>query len=200
MKFIFIRHGETNANVEQLIYGVTHSDFTKNGLDQIDRILDYIKLKEIDYFYSSPLERTKIIADKIGECIGKKAVPTEEVREMNYGIFEGMTSNSALEKYPEEYNSFMSDYGFIIPEGENVLDFDKRVISFLDKIKNDNGTSVIVTHGGVIRTAIMYLLNLHSEDRWHFKILPGMIIEIEYKNGYGVLVQMQQLAHPKLNK
>ncbi|QUH30047.1 histidine phosphatase family protein [Vallitalea guaymasensis] len=192
MKFIFVRHGETRANVEQLIYGVTHSDFTENGLNQIDRILDYIKLKDVDYFYSSPLERTRVISEKIGECIGKKAELVEEVGEMNYGIFEGMTSDLAVEKYPEEYNSFMNDYrNYIIPEGENVLDFDKRVISFLDKIKDDNGTSVIVTHGGVIRTAIMYLLDLDSEDRWHFKILPGMIIEIEYKNGYGVLVQMK---------
>ncbi|GMQ58226.1 alpha-ribazole phosphatase [Vallitalea sediminicola] len=192
MKFIFIRHGETQANVEQLIYGVTHSEFTENGLNQINKILDYVNPQQVDYFYSSPLERTKIIAEKIEERIGKKAEFANEIGEMNYGVFEGLTSKIALEKYPDEYNSFMNDYkNYIIPEGENVLDFDKRVINFLDRIKNTEGTSIIVTHGGVIRTAIMYLLDLDSEDRWHFKILPGMIIEIEYKNDYGVLVQMK---------
>lgn len=190
MKFIFIRHGETNANVEHLIYGVTHSDFTENGLKQIDRILEYVEGQEIDYIYSSPIDRTKIIAKKVEGCKDKSVQWIKEIEEMNYGIFEGMTSTLAIEKYPEEYNNFMNDYSFIIPQGENVIDFDKRVIGFLDRIKNDTATSVIVTHGGVIRTAIMHLLGLDSEDRWHFKILPGMIVEIEYKNGYGVLTQM----------
>ncbi|GKX32059.1 alpha-ribazole phosphatase [Vallitalea longa] len=191
MKFIFIRHGETCANIDKLIYGITHSEFTDNGLKQIDKILDYVRLQEVDYFYSSPLKRTQIIAEKIQECIGKKAQFIDEIGEMNYGIFEGLTSDIALQKYPDAYNQFMNDYkNYVIPEGENVLDFDKRVISFIDKIKDKEGTSVIVTHGGVIRTAIMHLLNLSSEDRWHFKILPGMIIEIEYKYEYGVLLQM----------
>lgn len=191
MKFIFVRHGETCANVDKLIYGITHSEFTDKGLKQIDRIVDYIKLKDIDYFYSSPMKRTQMIAERIEEIIGKKAMLIDEIGEMNYGIFEGLTSDDALKNYPNEYNRFIDDYkNYVIPQGENVLDFDKRVMRFIDKIKNKKGTSVIVTHGGVIRTAIMHLLNLDSEDRWHFKILPGMIIEIEYNNEYGVMLQM----------
>jgi broad specificity phosphatase PhoE len=189
MKFILIRHGETYANVEQLIYGTTHSEFTKKGIKQIDYIMKYVQSVNVDYVYSSPLDRTKVIADNIGQLINKKVILVEQLSEMNYGIFEGLTPSIAKKRYPNEYNQFMNDYkDYIIPEGENIIDFDNRVIEFLDDVKDINGTSVIVTHGGVIRTSIMHLLNLRSEDRWHFKILPGMIVEIEYKNGYGTLV------------
>lgn len=191
MNFIFVRHGETYANVEKRIYGSTHSEFTEVGLEQVERIVDYVRSKHIDYIYSSPQDRTKVIANKIEKVVDKKAILVDEIREMNYGIFEGLTTDEAIEKYSDEYHQFMNDYrNYFIPKGENVLDFDKRVIRFLDQVKDEDGTSVIVTHGGVIRTALMHLLGLESEQRWHFKILPGMIIEIEYKDGYGVLSGM----------
>lgn len=195
MKFIFARHGETYANVDKIIYGSTHSEFTQDGLKQVDYIINHIKSKQVDYIYSSPLERTKIIAHKIEKVLGKDINIIEEIKEMSYGIFEGLTPSQAMDKYPNEYNLYMNDYNtYIIPKGENAIDFDKRVICFLDNIKNVEGTSIIVTHGGVIRTAMMHLLGLKSEDRWHFKILPGMIVEIEYKNRYGMLLEMRNFV------
>ncbi|MCT4598448.1 MAG: histidine phosphatase family protein [Vallitalea sp.] len=192
MKFILLRHGETKANVDKIIYGITHSEFTENGLSQVDYMVDYLKHKKVDYIYSSPLKRTLHIANIVGRTLNTEINVVDDVAEMNYGIFEGLTSDEVKKQYPSEFNCFMNDSCYVIPEGEGSLDFDNRVIKFIDTIKNEEGTSVIVTHGGVIRTTIIHLLNLKSEDRWHFKILPGMVIEIMYENNYGSLLEMKQ--------
>lgn len=193
MKFILLRHGETEANINKIIYGITHYEFTENGLLQVDNMINYIKDKDVDYIYTSPLERTLYIANRIGKEFNKEISIINDLAEMNYGIFEGLSPNEAKKKYPREYNSFMSNHEYTIPEGEGILGFDSRVINYIDSIKNIEGTSIIVTHGGVIRTAIIHLLNLKSEDRWHFSILPGMIVEINYNNNYGCLLEMKQL-------
>lgn len=192
MKFILLRHGETKANVDKIIYGITHSEFTENGLSQVDYMIDYIKDIKVDYVYSSPSKRTLHIANTIGKTLNREIQIVKDVAEMNYGIFEGLTPNEVNKQYSSEYNYFMNDNCYVIPEGESSLDFDNRVIKFMDTIKYVEGTCVIVTHGGVIRTAIMHLLNLRSEDRWHFKILPGMVVEIMYKNNYGSLLELKQ--------
>ncbi len=191
MKFIFIRHGETHANVEKRIYGVSHSPFTENGLRQVDFILNYIEKQPVNRIYTSPMERTQVIACEIMKRLGVHLEIEDALSEMNYGIFEGLTPDEVMDKYPKEYVLFMKEYKeYIIPSGENFMDFDQRVITFLDKIKEEEGTCICVTHGGVMRTAIMHLLNLSSEDRWHFKIVPGMIMELDYSKDYGRLLQM----------
>lgn len=191
MKFIFIRHGETHANVEKRIYGASHSPYTDQGLRQVQGIINYIKGQSVDYIYTSPSRRTQVIACEIMKELGVYLQVEEALSEMNYGIFEGLTEDEAMDKYPKEYVSFMKEYkAYIIPDGENFLAFDQRVTSFIDRIKDNDGTCILVTHGGVIRSAIMHLLDLASEERWHFKIVPGMIVEIDYDRDYGRLLQM----------
>lgn len=191
MNFILIRHGETHANVEKRIYGVSHSPFTDHGKRQIKGILQYIKHKSVDCIYTSPMERTQVMASEMVKCLDVDVEVVDALGEMNYGIFEGLTPDEAMDKYPKEYVLFMKEYeAYVIPNGENAMDFDQRVISFLDKIKDEEGTCICVTHGGVMRIAVMHLLGLSSEERWHFKIEPGMIMELEYNKGYGRLVHM----------
>ena len=69
-RLYFVRHGETESNVQQIHAGHFDSPLTATGVVQAEQAGEAAKPLHIDYIVSSPLMRAydtaKIIADKIG--------------------------------------------------------------------------------------------------------------------------------------
>ena len=97
MKFIIARHTQTLANIEKKLYGVTQSALTEKGLLQIQKLSKEIGSEKVDFMYSSPLERAISLADAISEELGLEYETREELRELNFGMFENKTY-SQIEK------------------------------------------------------------------------------------------------------
>lgn len=191
MKIILIRHVETLANYERRYIGHTKSEYTEKGRKQINNILDMLVDEEIDMIYSSPLPRAKNIAKICSEKFDKEVIVDDALIEMNFGIFEGKTYQEVKNEYNEEWEKWTKDYkNYKIPKGENLVEVYKRVTRFIDKLKEEDKTFLIVTHGGIIHTIITYLLDLKIDKRWHFKIPPGAIVEIEFENKYGIITKL----------
>lgn len=191
MKLILVRHVETIANANKQYIGWQESKITENGKKQILNLIKNLKNESVDYIYSSPLKRTLKVAECISETLNKKIIIEDDLKEMNFGIFEGKDYKQAMKDHELEWNEWIKDYkNYEIPQGESVNIVHKRVTKFIDKIKNKDESILIVTHGGIIHTIITYLLDLSIDDRWHFKVTPGTIVEIEYKDNYGILTKI----------
>lgn len=191
MKFIMIRHPETKGNKEKKYIGITESYYTSKGKIQEKKIVYYVKKFNFDIIYSSPTSRTLYLAKNISNRYNKKVIVENSIAEMNFGIFENMNYTDIQKKYPDEWNNWVKDgVNYRIPNGESLMDVYKRVTSFIDKIKADKGSCILVTHGGIIQTIIPYLLGLNIEDRWHFKISPAAVAVVDFKNDYGVLKEL----------
>ncbi|SHH22715.1 alpha-ribazole phosphatase [Caloranaerobacter azorensis DSM 13643] len=191
MKLILVRHGETKANVDKLYSGWTDFPLTDRGKEQVKNLLEILSRENIDVIYSSPLSRTLVTAEIISKHIGKKFYVNEKLKEMNFGIFEGKTYKEISKTYHLEWEKWISDnIKYRIPNGESLIDMYNRVTQFIDELKDKDGTFLLVTHAGVIRIAITYLLNLNIDEMWHFKILPGGLVEILYENDFGVLTKL----------
>jgi len=191
MRLTLIRHGESEGNVKKLIYGHKDYTLTEKGLLQAKYITNYVKDKNITKVFTSPLIRAKTIGQMI--CNDKQITLNEDTRikEMNYGIFEGLTQKEAEEKYKEHFNNFLNDYlNYEIPKGEGYKSFVKRVNEFIEEVKKEKGHIVIVSHGGVIRQILSYLLEIDESNVWHFKVEPGCIITIQLDNDYGVIEEL----------
>ncbi|PKM52087.1 MAG: hypothetical protein CVV02_03610 [Firmicutes bacterium HGW-Firmicutes-7] len=189
MKLILIRHGESEGNRNQEIYGWTDHPLTDKGLQQIDKIIAHLQDEFVHRIYTSPLSRAKYIAEQIkknkNEISDQNYIEEHRIKEMNYGIFEGQTKEVVLLKYNQEYNLFMSQYEtYRIPNGECYAEFQSRVLSFLQKaLPKKDETFVYVTHGGVIREIITHLLNLIPGEVWNYPIHPGCIVEMNLQEG-----------------
>lgn len=191
MRFILVRHVETIANANKQYIGWKESEITEDGKKQILNLRKNFKDENVDYIYSSPLRRTLTVAEVISEILNKKIIIEDDLKEMNFGIFEGKDYKQVIKDHELEWNQWTKDYkNYEIPQGESVDLVYKRVTKFIDKIKNKDESILIVTHGGIIHTIITYLLDLSIDDRWHFKITPGTIVEIEYKDNYGILTKI----------
>ena len=188
MKFIIARHTQTVANTEKKLYGVTQSSLTQKGLLQVEKLSRELGSQKVDFMYSSPLERAISLADAISTELGMKYEIRDELRELNFGMFENKTYGQIEEQHPKEWESWTGDYKrYTIPGGDNFMDWRNATTSFIDSIKENEGTALIVTHGGNALNIITHLLGMEIDDMWHFKIEPAARVYIEYANGYGIL-------------
>ncbi|WP_130805340.1 histidine phosphatase family protein [Senegalia massiliensis] len=187
MKLILLRHPETIANSKKVYIGQTESKYTDRGRDQFDKIVNNFDY-DVDYIYTSPMTRCKILAKGISEKIDTKLEIIENINELNFGIFENKNYKQVEKLYPNEWRNWIVDYiNYAIPEGESLRELYTRVEEFLNILKKKDGKYLLVTHGGVIQTIIALLLDLDIDDRWHFKVSEGSLVEIDYIDDYGVL-------------
>jgi len=188
MKFILVRHGETMANIGKVYSGWSNYDLTEKGKLQIKILAQELRGYKVDAIYASSLGRTMETANEIAKIIGKEVVVDDNLKEINFGVFDGKTAKEIEEDYPNEWKSWINDYeSYRIPEGECLRDVLNRVKGFIDSIKEDEGTCIMVSHGGVIQSIITYLLDLELNKMWHFQCPPGGYVEIDYMNNFGYL-------------
>lgn len=187
-KLILIRHGQTDMNKDQLYYGRLDVPINETGKEQAENTRKNLVELEIDYdkIYSSPMKR----AYETAEIVNYKNLEIEkddELREMDFGIFEGLSYKEIIKKYPEEMENLKKDwkkYSYVT--GENPFMLQKRALKFLEKI-DKNKNNMVVTHWGIICTLLSFLFSIELEGYWKYQVKNGGIVIIEFTEGYPVL-------------
>lgn len=189
MKFILVRHGETEANTGGILSGWTDFPLTEKGNEDILATAEKLKeYKDVDIIHSSPLNRTLVTANAISAALKKDIQIVDNLKEMNFGIFDGKENKYIQENYIDEWKAWLKDYvNYRIPEGENLIDVLDRIKDFVDRLIEKDKDCIIVTHGGIIQVMITYLLDLGLDKMWHFQCPPAGYVEIEYVDNFGYL-------------
>lgn len=217
MKFIFVRHPETEANVNRIIYGRTDSAYSEKGRASIAKVVEEFSNIKIDAIYSSPLTRAATLAEAIAKGHGLGVIKDDRLQEMHFGLFENKTSEEASEIYGEGYDKFWHNFAnFEVPEGESMQQVKDRTVDFLKEIfpsdpaegsfdeimkedpkkavdlhDSNDKTIVVVAHSIVIRGALSYMLNIPLEAIWHIDVKPASRTEVSYHAGFGVLTGLR---------
>ena len=156
MKVYFIRHGETQYNVENRVYGWAPAPLTEKGVEEVKRARKLIP-KDFSVIFSSDLVRCKETAEMLNEELKLPVIFDARLRERNFGTLEGKTWEEMGEVFYQKDKTHQYDYQSF--GGESVEDVQGRVFSFIrDIMKNREKEKIlVVTHGGVIRL-LHYLL------------------------------------------
>ena len=186
-EIIFIRHGETDFNRARLYFGHLDPDLNKTGVEQLrkTKILFEKREKMPDVVFSSDLKRCSQSMEilEIDEEIEKNL--TEDLREINFGIFEGKTYEEIKSEYPEK---MINDWrNFKADKGESINEMMLRVAEKMDKIINQhrNKKILVVAHAGVIQALTSYYLFGNLDGYWKFKINNGSITKLHVmEDGY----------------
>ena len=114
------------------------------------------------------------------------------------GILQGITKKEFAEKYPEEYNKFLSgdpDYQF--PNGESARQrYDRNIKGIIDIASNHKGQNIlIVSHGGVLNSLIRYVLNIPLENKRYFSLFNLSVNRFTIKNGKWFLDTWGDISH-----
>jgi len=153
-----IRHGQVAGYDQPRYNGQTDVALTDVGLEQYHRLKDMLADKAISACYTSDLSRCAIGADIICGQFGIEPVRRSELRELNIGIWEGMTWQEITERWPEEWRARLADLvNYRVPEGENLLDVNARVMPVIAEIveRHQGQEILVVGHGGVNRVVLL---------------------------------------------
>lgn len=191
LQLLLIRHGETLGNVDKIYYGNMDIPLNDTGIIQANEL--GIKLKHLKpvALYTSPLKRAYQTAYSIAKHHPSlKLCNTDNLKEMDFGLWEGLTYQQVMEQFPNEWENWCNDWwNTVVPQGESAASMHKRVISYIDNIisKHKKGCVIIVSHHGCIRSIISHLLGCEAEGYWRFKVEPGSIVKLDIVDGYAVL-------------
>jgi len=157
------RHGETTTSSEFRFIGHMDVDITENGVEQMTTLRDRLMNDDLNAIFCSDLLRSRKGAEIIGSLHEAQPVPCPEFREIHLGIWEGMTRDEIMERYPEEYKLRLQDLAYShIKDGESFKDLQTRVMDKLSTLlKEWKGKNILLlTHGGVNRVILFHALNL----------------------------------------
>jgi len=190
--FLF-RHTETVNTLDgKFRYnGFLDVDVTSEGLRRLKKYIPLLKFKNIKKIYSSDLKRAYKGAKIFGDALGINVIKLKELREVKQGIFEGLTYDEIIEKYPEEAKRKFADYvNYRVKNAESLLDAYNRVIPCIQKIMSSNENVIIVAHGGINMLILCYCLNMDLKDFFRIQQDFGCMNEIEFMDDFIKVVRM----------
>jgi alpha-ribazole phosphatase len=154
LRLILLRHGEPEQAAKGRCYGRLNVGLSDEGRKQIEAKLAAIRNLRADALYTSPLKRAVESARIVSDCLGLEPISTDELREINFGAFEGLTYEEVEKRYPEDYKLWMERPTEItFPQGESFAQMKARVLRFRQCLLNTHNskTVVVISHGGANR-------------------------------------------------
>lgn len=165
MQIFLIRHGETDFNTERRYCGSNNPPLNKTGKSQAEKLAARLAARRVDKVYTSDLKRAVETAAMIFKDREAEIMP--ELREMNFGAFEGLTHEELMLKHRKAYTAWIDNpSSFSPPVAERFEDFRERVLSGLKEIikENRDNTFAAIIHGGPLKIILGELLDLGPED------------------------------------
>jgi len=169
-----IRHGETEWNKLGKFQGSRDISLSEEGVAQAKYLAERLG-GNFDYIYTSPLIRAKKTAEII--CEKSKTIPIifPDMREINYGEWEGLTVKEIKDSFSHEFKLWKTDKidGPICGGDGSLKNTAERGKNSVLKIvqAHPGKKIVIVAHGGIIKAAIIGLFNF--EMTMYHKIYIG---------------------------
>lgn len=190
-KLIIVRHGETEYNTQNRYCGIIDPSLDFVGKLNASKVAESLRLFKIDKIYSSSLKRAAETANFIAQATDYNSNFIEKVsdlNETNFGIFEGLTYEEIMDKYPKPYSNWINDqFNISPPEGESIHALQARSLRAFKNIVNENigKTVVVVTHGGPIKLFLLELLKKEQNDFWsieHARCAYSVVDYTDLKN------------------
>lgn len=164
---IFVRHGETE--MAGRFCGHSDPDLNQAGRLQVAHVTEEVANLGIQRIYSSDLLRTSRTAAAICERVGLEVELTRDLREMNFGQWEGLSWEEIEERFPQVASKWMAEFPlWTAPGGEEYAAFTARVDAAIMPLLlgPQDETIAVVTHRGVMNYALTRFFGFSEADTW----------------------------------
>lgn len=185
MRLVLIRHGLTDYNLKKIYCGFKDIALNRIGKAQAKVIKNKLKGLRVDRVFCSDLKRSWQSAEIIFSNNQCAIVKNPNLREINFGEWEGLNFEQIIKRYPSIYKNWLKDpFTVDIPAGEKMGHFITRIRKELKKIIKENmhKTVAIVGHFGPLRIILNDSLRIKRNNFWQVTIEPQAVYLIEYKS------------------
>jgi alpha-ribazole phosphatase len=197
LHLMLVRHGETEWNVQRRYQGQSDVPLSELGKQQAEFIAERLAGQTIDAVYASDLKRAWETAGIIADRCSLEIISEPRLRELKFGILEGMTFDEAQEQYPEMIAAWLEDFSNTPEDGETIDLFNARIVSLLDDLKgkHDEQVVLLVGHGGSLSEILRVVLGLSPEKRWYLEMENASLSEVLIAHEYVSLKRMNDTCH-----
>jgi alpha-ribazole phosphatase len=160
-RFWLIRHGEPAEEARGRCYGSLDVGLSETGRAQMAQVAEYLRAEPLAAIYASPLSRALESARILAAVASRPVEVLADLREIDFGGFEGLSYDEIEGRYPDLYRQWMETPTQVrFPNGESFSGMRTRVLRAFDTIQREweGQTVAIVSHGGVNRILIAWAL------------------------------------------
>jgi broad specificity phosphatase PhoE len=174
-RIILVRHGQTAWNAgagEERFRGRTDLPLDRLGEAQAQAVADRLGSAPVAAVYASPLLRTRQTAAPLAKRLDLPVQPHDDLLDINYGRFQGLTQSQASKTNPELYAQWRSTPSQVqFPGGEGLADVQARLLALLQEvaIRHRSQSVLLVGHQIVNKVLVCTLLGLNLDQIWHVR-------------------------------
>lgn len=177
---VLVRHGETEWSRTGRHTGRTDVALEPSGRGQARRVGAELAGTRFERVLTSPLSRAVETATLAG--FGDRAERWDELREWDYGDFEGRTTAQIREANP----------GWLLwtdgaPGGETPSEVGKRVDKVIATLREGPTPALVFAHGHVLRVLGARWVGLAPGDGRRLRLDPGAICALGYEREVPVI-------------
>lgn len=144
-RVILIHPGTTDFDDQARIQGALDLPMNNAGLDQVREMIPSLNRLAIEAIYCAPEGAARQTADMLGSALGVRVKPSEELRNLNQGLWQGQMIDEVRRKYPRVIKQWEESPETICPpEGETVSKATERLKKALQKPLARQGAIAIV--------------------------------------------------------
>lgn len=180
----YVRHGETDYNVEARLQGRRDTVLNARGRQQAAECGELLRdlfarddRRPSDFAYvASPLQRARGTMEVLRGTLGldpQTYAVDERLMEIAYGDWEGLTLPEIDARMPGMLTAREQDkWDFAPPGGESYRQLTGRIGAWYAGLRQD---TVVAAHGGGVRALMALLHLLPPEEATHAQIAQGVV-------------------------
>jgi broad specificity phosphatase PhoE len=171
---VLVRHGATEWSVAGKHTGRTDVPLTDDGRRDADRLRERLAGHRFELVLSSPLARARETAERAG--LGDGAQIDEDLREFDYGEYEGRTTPEIREERPG-----WSVWRDGTPGGERPDDVGERADRVIARVLEAGGDVAVFAHGHFLRVLGVRWIELPAAYGGNLALSTGAVCELGYE-------------------
>lgn len=179
-RIVIVRHAETSWSLTGRHTGRTDLPLTAAGRLKADLVGDVLAPETFEAVFTSPLQRATETCERAG--LGERAEVRPELREWDYGDYEGVTTAEIRRSAPGW--SLWIDGA---PGGEGPEQVQARVDRLLVELRTIDGQVALFSHGHLSRALAVRWINLPIATGQSFLLATGAISVLAVDRGTPVI-------------
>ena len=183
---VLLRHGDTCLSPEHRFSGLRDLPLSDSGTRQARAAASRLAAgTRIDAVVSSPLRRAAATAAIAAGELGLTAVTDDDLRETDFGDWEGFTLAEIQQRWPAAVAAWQHNPEQAPPGGESFADTAQRVHRACDRLLQDHSgqTVLVVSHITPIKILLCRALGVPLGTLYRLYLGSACINEIQWHGG-----------------
>jgi probable phosphoglycerate mutase len=182
-RLVLMRHGSTGHSAQHRFSGRNDLPLDEAGEHQAAALAARaVGSGDIAAVVSSPLRRARRTADVVAEALGLKVIENDDLAELDFGAWEGMTYADVQAAYPAELAAWLASPDSAPPGGESFTSLARRARRGRDAViaAHPGRTVLAVTHVTPIKTLIRLALDAPPVSMFRLALDTASVSTIDY--------------------